>query len=45
MVFGRLVLVFLPFFDSRVRDAKSQTFGKLRHRQREIDPLLAEVFP
>ena len=41
---GRPVLVLLPFLDGRIRDSKSQQFSQLRHRQREVDAFLAQVF-
>ena len=44
MGFRRTVLVLLPFLDCRISNSKSQQFSKLRHGQREVDPLLAEVF-
>src|SRR5438034_3469780 len=44
MGFGRSILVLLPFLDCRIRNSKSQQFRKLRHGQREVDSLLAEVF-
>ena len=44
MGFGRSILVLLPFFDCRVSNSKSQRFGQLRHGQRQVNPLLAEVF-
>ena len=33
-----------PIFNSRISNSKSQQLGKLRHGQREVDSLLAEVF-
>jgi len=44
MGFRRAVLVLLPFLDCRIRNSKSQQFRKLRHGQRKVDSLLAEVF-
>ena len=44
MGFGRAVLVFLPFLDCRIGDSKSKQFRKLRHGQRKVDSLSAEVF-
>src|SRR5712671_2096670 len=44
MGFGWAVLVLLPFLDCRISNSKSQQFRKLRHGQREVDSLLAEVF-
>ena len=44
MGFRRAVLVLLPFLDCRIRSSKSQQFRKLRHGQRKVDSLLAEVF-
>ena len=44
MGFRRTVLVLLPFLDCRISNAKSKQSRKLRHGQRQIDPLFAEVF-
>ena len=44
MGFRRAILVLLPFLDCRIRNSKSQQFRQLRHGQREVDSLLAEVF-
>ena len=44
MGFRRAVLVLLPFLDCRISNSKSKQFRKLRHGQREVDSLLAEVF-
>ena len=44
MGFRRAVLVLLPFLDCRISNPKSKQFSKLRHGQREVDSLLAEVF-
>ena len=44
MGFSRAFLVLLPFLDCRIRNSKSKQFRKLRHGQREVDSLLAEVF-
>ena len=45
MGFRRAVLILLPFLDCRIRNSKTKQFSKLRHGQREVDSLLAEVFP
>ena len=44
MGFGRAVLVLFPFLDCGISNSKSKQLSKLRHGQREVDPLLAEVF-
>ncbi len=44
MGFRRAVLVFLPFLDCCISNSKSKQFRKLRHGQRSVDPLFAEVF-
>ena len=44
MGFRRAVLVLFPFLDCRISNSKSKQFRKLRHGQREVDSLLAEVF-
>ena len=44
MGFRRAILVLLPFLDCCISNSKSKQFRKLRHGQRKVDSLLAEVF-
>jgi hypothetical protein len=41
---GWAILVLLPFLDCCISNSKSKQFRQLRHGQREVDSLLAEVF-
>src|SRR5438067_4728153 len=44
MGFRRAILVLLPFLDCCISNSKSKQFRKLRHGQRKVDSLFAEMF-
>src|SRR5437870_7742585 len=43
MGFRRAILVLLPFLDCGISNSNSKQFRKLRHGQRKVDSLLAEI--